>query len=414
MSDAELTCPFCNARVPLPPGAPVAPGTRLSCPRCDEVFPYEGGAGGAIQAPPGLTTAPAPGPAVGAAPVVRGKPIRANRLVAGIILGGMLLMALTGLTYALLTEKVRRDHDKALPRTSRRPALPPLRPLPPPETVAPARLEGLGYLPGSSGVVAGLHVQEILASPGGKELRTRPLKLGAFEVRLESLRDVTGLDLEDIDHVVLGVAVRKADGPDLTPPTHLVVRARRPFNPSQVRAAFKARPGRKARAPGGGERTVYPATVRGLPVTLWLPDDHTLVLGLFGNLEEVPEQPSEGIDHLHAEVRQLLEGRLVAGMTVWAVGHADDWKKTWLPVLLRTFKDVPVLARVEQLKSFALGIVPDRPLRLHGSFRCADEATAKKIVAEELAPRAKQEPEQFKYSRAGAWLDVQRKFAANP
>jgi hypothetical protein len=416
MSDIELTCPFCNARVP-PPG-PVPPGTRLSCPRCDETFPYEGAAGGAIQAPAGLTALPPPEqrvqPAPAApAPVLRGKPIRANRLVGGIVLGVMLLMAATGLTYALLTEQVRRDHDKALPRTSRRPALPPLRHLPEPDPVAPGRLAALGYLPSNTGLVVGLHVQDLLSSPAGKELRNRPVKLGKWELRLDALRDLTGLDVEDIDHAVLGMVLARGEGPDL-PPTYLVVRTRRPFNAPQLRAALKAREGREVETPDGGKRVVYSAAVRGLPMTLWLPGDRTVVLGLLGDLAGVPSRPNEGLDHLSAVLRKLIEARISTGMAAWAAGHADDWKATLLPVLLANFKDTPVLGRIEQVRGFALGVLPEKPLKLQGAFRCADEATARKIEEQDLAPRAKKEPGRFKYGRDGAWLDVQWKLDASP
>src|SRR4051794_5186786 len=38
MTTDSLTCPYCNAYVPMPAGA--APGQRLPCPRCGEAFPY--------------------------------------------------------------------------------------------------------------------------------------------------------------------------------------------------------------------------------------------------------------------------------------------------------------------------------------------------------------------------------------
>jgi hypothetical protein len=323
----------------------------------------------------------------------------------------MLLMALTGLTFALLTQHVRREHDRALPRRSRRPALPPVRPTPESTQLhAPAQLAALGYLPPRTGVVAGLHVQEILTSPAGKELRARPIKFGNFELRLDSLRDWIGLDVEDVDYVVLGVVLGDQGEADLTPPTHLVVRTRRPFSPNQVRAALKAGQAREVKAPGGDKRTLYSAKVRGLPMTLWLPDHSTIVLGLASELEDVPARASEGIDHLGAELRLLIEKRLSPGMVLWAAGHADDWKKTWLPTLLAPFRAVPVLGRLEQVKSFAIGLIPDNPIKLQGAFRCAGDAQAKQIEEQELVPRSKKEPEKFKYSRDGAWLDVQWKF----
>src|SRR5215470_6206914 len=121
-------------------------------------------------------------------------------------------------------------------------------------------------------------------------------------------------------------------------------------------------------------------------MTLWLPDDRTVVLTLANEeLEGVPEQPAEGIEHLSAEVRLLIEKRLSPGMVLWAAGHAEDWKKTWLPVLLAGFKDVPVLPRLAQVKGFALGVLADQPARLQGAFECRDEPAARRIEEQELA-----------------------------
>ena len=403
---AYLSCPYCNAHVPAP--ATLAAGARVSCPRCDEVFPFQGG----IQTSPdptpaveAITASPSSWPGRGAE-----RPRRSNLLVGGIVLGVMLLMALTGLTYALLTQHVRREHDTALPRRSRRPALPPLRETAPVEPVAPARLAALGYLPARTGIIVGLHVQEALASPAGKEWRDRPLKLAGINLNLGLLRDWTGLDVQDIDHAVVGVR----DAAAFPPPVHLVVRTRRPFNANQLRAALKAGQGRQAKAPDGEKRTLYSATVRGLDMTLWLPDNRTVVLGLFGDLSDVPARPDEGLEQLPVELRLLLEKRLASGMLLWAVGHSADWKKTWLPTRAEALKDVPLLARLEQMKGFAAGAIPDRTVKIQAAFECIDEAAARQIETEELAPRAKKQPEKFKYGRDGAWLDVQWKVDAGP
>jgi hypothetical protein len=335
-----------------------------------------------------------------------GWPVRANRLVGAAVIGLMVVMAGTGLTYALLTVHTRREHDRALPRKPRRPWLSERTPTPE-EAVAPAQLPALGYLPASTGVVAAVQVQELLASPAGKELRSQPLRVGGTGFSLDSVKDWTGLEAEDVDHAVLGVAVRDGEDADLTPPVHLVVRTRRPYNPARVRLALKATRPHEERAPGGGKRTLYAASVRGVPVQLWLADERTLVLGLFSDLAQVPAAPQEGLAQLPAELRRVIEQRLAAGVPAWVAGHSADWKKTWLPALLARRKDVPVLGRLEQVRTFALWLVPSRPAKLAGAFRCGDEAQARKVEAEELAPREKEHPETFKYTREGAWLDVQ-------
>jgi hypothetical protein len=149
--------------------------------------------------------------------------------------------------------------------------------------------------------------------------------------------------------------------------------------------------------------------VRELSLKLWLADERTFVLGWLSNLDEVPVKPAEGIAHLPAELRDLLETRLAAGTPLWAAGHAEKWDNTLLPIVLANLQGVPVVGHLKQVKSFAIGLVPDNPVKVQGSFRCTGEAAAKKIAEKELAGRAEKEPDRFKFSRDGAWLDVQWK-----
>jgi hypothetical protein len=71
------------------------------------------------------------------------------------------------------------------------------------------------------------------------------------------------------------------------------------------------------------------------------------------------------------------------------------------------------MTRLEHVSSFALWLVPEKPPLLQGAFRCADEKLAQKIAEEELGPRQKAHSERFKFSRDGAWLDVQLKLEAD-
>jgi hypothetical protein len=322
----------------------------------------------------------------------------------------MALMAGASLTYALLTQDTRRSHDKELPKRARRP-LPPIKePEPrigPVDPVAPSRLPALGYLPGDTGFVVGLHAQEVLASPAGRDLKKQPLKIGTFELRLEAVKDLVGLPLEDIDHAVLGVSF----DPDVPlTPVHVVVRTRADLDSKRLLEKLRAGKPRQETTPQGGKRTVHTVTVQKLQMSLWLADDRTFVIGIFAmKLDRVPEKPAEGIDHLAAPLRQALTQRLSTGMPLWLAGHSEDWSKTVLPDLLKMFKDVPMLTHIDKVKTFAIGVVPDRPLKVHGAFRCPNEAVAKKLEAQELAPRAKKEPEAFQYAREGVWLQAQWK-----
>src|SRR5262245_48015023 len=251
MSTVTPTCPYCNAQQPQTAGLTL--GQRVTCPRCGETYKVTTLPATGLPAPPAVPTTPTPLPPV--APTWT----FSKRLVLLVVLGVMVVMAGTGLTYALRTVQERRDHDRALPRKSRRPWL--TDPAAPPDVVAPTDLAGLGYLPPSTGVVAALQVEELLASPAGKELRSRPLKIGNVDFTLDSVRDWTGVEVDNLDHLVLGVVVRDGTDADLTPAVHLVVRTRKPYQAERVRVALKAARAHDERTPEGGQRTLYSASV---------------------------------------------------------------------------------------------------------------------------------------------------------
>lgn len=397
MREDAPTCPYCNAQPTMPPGAVV--GQRIPCSRCGESFKLTSVPAIAITSSPRVETPPP-------ARTFR----RSNRLVAGIVLSVMLVMAGTGLTFALLTVKERRDHDSALPRKSRRPWL--TDPQAPAEAPTANDLAGLGYLPPSTNLVAALHVAELLGSPTGKGLRSRSLKIANSDFTLDSLRDWTGLEAENVEHAVLGVVVRDGDDVDGTPAVHLVVRTRKPYAPERVRAALKASKPREDRTPDGGKRTIYEASVRNVPVKLWLADERTLVVGLV-KMDQLPGTPHDGLSQLPAEVRQVIEKRVAPGAPAWVAGHSANWKKTLLPTIAATMKDVPLLAHLEDVRTFAVWLTAAKPAKVWGVFGCASEEVAKKLELAELEPRQKANAEAFKYSREGAWLEMQVTIAGN-
>lgn len=396
MSDDSLICPLCNARQPVRPG--LVAGQRLACVRCGETFV-------ARTTPAAVPPADQPPPAPVVAPA---KPIAANRRLALLVLAGMAVMAAFGLTLALWTVADRRNNDRGITRLFRR-WTDYFRTIPPAEEEAPppALRTSPGYLPERTALLVVLRVEALLAGAAGQDARSRTWRLGTTEFSLDRLPEWTGLTVDELDHLLLGVVVHEGDEPELTPPVHLVVRTRSPYDAARVRAALKAGKPREEPAPGGGRRTVYTASVRGLPLALWLADERTLVLGLFSRLETVPAQPREQLDHLPEEVRTLVEQRLDAESPAWAVGHARDWKKTWLPALLGSMKEVPGLTRLGDVTSFALWLPSERPVRLKAAFRCKDEAAARRLTDEELAPRRKQQPDRLQFSREGPWVHLQ-------
>src|SRR5262249_43264541 len=120
-------------------------------------------------------------------------------------------------------------------------------------------------------------------------------------------------------------------------------------------------------------------------------------------------KPHEGASHLPSELRQVLEQRIAPGAPLWLAGHCEKWERTVLPVLLEEVKGPPVLALLKEVRSFAVWVQPEKPVKVHGAFRCASEAAARRIEQQDLAPRRKANPESFAFSRDGEWLDVQMK-----
>jgi hypothetical protein len=368
-------------------------------------------AGNAIQPAPSssITTEPAPLPP----PVTQpGNPARANRLVAAGVLAVMAVMAAVGLTYALLTVDVRRAHDKSLPRQSRKffERFRKSNPEPSESTIAPNRLESLGYLPAGTNVVAGVHVEELRRSPSGKEWLARGFKIGNFELNLDAIKKRLGLSADEIDHVVLGAQLQAAEDADFPPPTYLIIRTRQPYDAEKVKTALGAKRPREVRVQPGDKRLLYPVKVQPLPLELWLAGENTLILGL-SKMEQLPARPSEEAQ-LSAEVREVLEQRIGPGAPLWLAGHSSNWEKTLLPTLLGVWKDVPVVSRLAQVRTFAVWLQPDKEPKLLGAFRCADESNARQIEKEELASRGQKNPEAFKFSRDGEWLSIQMKLGS--
>src|SRR5437899_3021283 len=156
MMQHSLSCPYCNSFVTTPPGARV--GQRVNCPRCGESFVYRPAKRDADGTEAVLEQSPLPSDGT--------TPARwSNRRLATFVLGGMATMAALGLAFALTTTQLRRSHDRVGSADPQRAI--PIR------TVAPAELEGLGYLPPDTDIILGVHVAELLQEPAGRELLPR-------------------------------------------------------------------------------------------------------------------------------------------------------------------------------------------------------------------------------------------------
>jgi hypothetical protein len=484
MISNQPTCPYCNSPALIPAGT--AAGQRVPCPRCGESFPYRGPGAEALAARP-ATPPSAPDPPAEPRPL-------SNRKVAATVLGVMLVMAGLALAYALHTVMVRRGYDLHLPKSqavdvplyarialgvyaaalvtalvwgwNRREAAPgggpwrqrltvpalglaalvgfglallalqgrPAREAAngggaePVRRVPPADLPELGYLPDDTNGLVAVHVAEALHEPVGRQVLAR---LNFGDVGVQGLEGLTGLKLDDLEHVVLGL---KLD--DLIPPRMtLVAQTRRPYDPGAVRAALKADRG----TPQGG-RTLHHFQMPGfgLDAYVWFADERTLVVARrLKDFERVPRTPHPGLDHLPAELQGFLKTRMGPAAQVWAVGHADGWDKVkvaqlGLALLYRT--DVLTLFEagrvLPKLRTAGAWLVCGDGVTLRAAFACADEASAKALaryftpddeqgrktlealgmLGKQPLPRALGET--LKTVQEGSWVELQAKAGA--
>ena len=233
MTAEPLTCPYCNAQVPLPDGA--QDGQRIQCRRCGETFPLRG-VTGAIKLPPGIATAPMPGVSAALVQPSLTNPRRpANRLLGGAVLGVMILMAAGGLTFALMTQAQRRANDTGAPPRIKRP----LYELPDggavPLAVAPAKLDTLGYLPPHTNLVLCVQVAALQQTAAGRKILAEPIALGQREIVLERLFGWTGLKIDELDHLLVGIRTEDVDFPRIV----IVARTVKPLNLRDVRSRLR-------------------------------------------------------------------------------------------------------------------------------------------------------------------------------
>jgi hypothetical protein len=408
MSDEPLTCPYCNAFVSLPLNA--QDGQRVTCTRCGDAFSLRG-IGRGIKVPPGVATAPTPSLRVPGATIT--PPARwGNRLVAGIAVGVMALMAATGLTWALVTQAQRRANDYAEPVRHKRPIFPE----PDDDKVStlavPAKLEALGYLPPGTNIIAGVHVRQLRQSKGGLKLLSDSIKTSRGEIVLGKLFLWTGVNVEQLDHVVVGARTEGVEFPRVV----VVARTQRPIDRRTVRSTLKAEEREERDGPRKGQM-LYRFQVASPPVrpTLWFADDYTMVFDLLGQLEDIPARPHGGLERLPFEVRDALKTHVDPGSLVWLVGTFSDWEKTaktdWFKIV-RTFVGTTEKERLDRLMSLsvvAVGAQPDPEAKARADIRCTDVASAKALRVALVGPDGAQPPPGVTAFLEGDWLTVQWK-----
>jgi hypothetical protein len=344
-----------------------------------------------------------------------------KRSIALLVLGVMVVMAGAGLALALLTQAYRRANDHPRPPDGGVSRVP---------VVAPADVGGLGYLPPDADIVAGLHVAEAVQEPAGRLFLNRfhPASFlrgpgdNPSAADTGALEKWTGLSLDDIDHVVLGLTINDR----LIPRLVMVVQTRWRYDIEKVRAALKA-----GRSPEPG-RALYRFELQKPPLeaVLWFAGERTLIVGLSrDDLQDVPDTPRPGMDHLAAPLQAMLRERVGPVAQAWVVGHADDWDKTGVRVLLA--------GRIEQGRRALEGVGTfgawaefGEGVTLNGSFRCRDVRSAEELERYLVLPENERKPvpllggrpeteavarelaRTLKAVRQDEWLTVQAKASA--
>jgi hypothetical protein len=342
-------CPFCNAALPALAAAPTA--DRLACPRCGEAVP-------ASRWLVDTAIASVPPKIVPPSNQVN---VAGNRRIALILVSVMVTMAIIGLSYALWTTKLRRLRDP--------------RPLLDPITIRrPMELQGLGFVPKDSQVIIGLHLSEWLDDKDvGKPLIAEP-RPAFLDFVVVQLPRITGMKLEEIDHVVLAVSFDPMR-------VVMIVRTRRPYDLEKI---VKTIGHNESEQHLGHPLYHFSLNPVGNSL-LWCVEDKTLICVIplgdpkLDHLQSVSAEAKTIEETVSAPLRQAMKERLPGRQFLWAVGRLDQMgpMKALLPVLLAGKAD---LGPIRDIKTFAAGLAPVEGLTMTGHFQVADAKAAAKLV----------------------------------
>jgi hypothetical protein len=401
----SITCPYCNATIRVQPGTPS--GQRIVCPRCGDSFPLRSQELRTAEqsfspAPPSSEVQPAV-TGITTAEVFANRR-RANRVVALLVLGVMVVMAGGGLTFALLTQKDRRAHDTGLTGRPKRSPVPVEEEFPM-ATVPPDKLPALGYLPSGTNLLLAAQFAELVLSPTGKQLLQDPIKIGGERYPLGELPGWVGLGSDDVDHVVLGVKFSDA----VVPPVYLVVRTREPYDGDALRQRLKGK-----RIASSSKKVIFSfrSLQKDFPLFAWMADPQTLVLALASDqLDALPSRPHEDLTQLPDDLRAVLKERRELGSPLWAAGDPRTWSKTAsLPFFTRLKKED--LEQLGQVRSFAVWVQPDKVVTIKASFQCKDAAAAH-ALEQHFRPKEPHPDHPLKTAFDGPWLNLQYQFEAD-
>ncbi len=367
----RIVCPFCNAVVE-------ADG-RTACPRCGESFDATTAEGAADEAV--LSTMPV-GPKPG---------FLYSRSAVFLSLG--LAATILGVGMAIV-----RPWE---PRTSPRPE-PKL-----PVVVSPLGLSGLAYLPARTNILAAVQPLPLLAYAAQNKVDPRKflIETGVPESLLAKLSQA-GIPLDQIEHVVVGVAISSEVG-KIIPDLITCLKLTRPLaDEAKFLTELKAEKNSQESKAG---RTVYSVQL-GLPLLLTRIDDLTFLLALDGKDFALADKPMPaGGAHLPAAVREAMTSKINPASFAWAVTNSETW--TEKPAVKLFLGADPVwkdrLAKLTPFRAFAAGIAMDPDPQLRLGIRTADPATT---ASTQTFFRDKFKGEHVTFNGDSEWAAVQSPF----
>lgn len=340
MSNPSPTCPFCNASLL----AVMREGDKAHCPRCNEPLPAA-----LIE---NLPTA-------NAATNTEAKPIT-NRRMGMYILGGMGVMALAALVFALLTQAQRRARDPKRPEVIVQP---------------PTELAAMHYLPRETNFALGVHVASILNDPDAAKLLEEPYP-AMLDWVLNTVKKRTGMTLREVDHFILGTEL------DVKLPTLvLVVQTHRPYSLGDIQKAMlpatatvhEGQPLYRFPTPPFGEAFLWCRAPKTL-IFLWRPESVDRK-----DLATIPK--GNAVDPVPPPLADFMTKRLEKQSLMWLVGDFSSLSKLQMALeplrILPQFKNVPGIPEPWRSIQFAgLSLVNEtrkdetpRTLTLRGQFQ---------------------------------------------
>lgn len=333
MAQARQYCPFCNAAIDVPAAA--LETRRVTCPRCGETVPVQLDS----NQPAVQESRPEPKANFDEGQRFKRSAVAwSNRRLAATVVAVMVLMAIAGLVFALLTQPSRRARDLSRAGT-------PEKSTPTVTFTPPAELPALGYLNANVEIVGAVHVARTLQEPGAASFLA-PTGPGG-NLGIERLQKWTGLKLEDFNDVLAGVSLSKEL--QLT----IVAETSRPFVAHTVRQTVKED---------------APADVE-----VKCPTAQTLLIG-YPKEDTLRSQPADPPE-LSAGLLELIRERVDRAATFWLVGRSDNLGPT-VTLFLGATLPRPAAKILPNVRAFALWGQCTEPMVVNASFEWIDAASA--------------------------------------